>query len=90
VDFVFSFGTFVHIEPESIMQYLVHIRRVLKPQGVAVIQYAEKRKAAARNKPAFSDMTGEKMEKMAPMPIVAHNTRMLKHSNIVVFQKENE
>jgi SAM-dependent methyltransferase len=90
VDFVFSFGTFVHIEPEGIMQYLVHIRRVLKPKGIAVIQYAEKRKAAARSKPAFSDMTAEKMEKMAPMPIVEHNTRMLNHSNIVVFRKENE
>jgi len=32
-------------------------------------------------------MTAEKNGTMAPMPIVDHETRMLKHSNIVVFQK---
>jgi SAM-dependent methyltransferase len=90
VDFVFSFGTFVHIEPEGIAQYLEQIRRVLKPGGIAVIHYAEKRKPAARDNPTFSDMTAEKMEAMAPMPIVAHNTRVLKHSNIVVFHKPSE
>lgn len=90
VDFVFSFGTFVHIEPEGIRKYLIEIRRVLRSEGTAVIQYAEKRKPEARNNPTFSDMTGDKMEAMAPMRIVAHDTRMLKHSNIVVFKKEND
>jgi ubiquinone/menaquinone biosynthesis C-methylase UbiE len=90
VDFVFTFGTFVHIEPEGIMQYLGQIQRVLKPKGIAVVHYAEKRKPLARDNPNFSDMTAEKMETMAPMPIIAHETRMLKHSNIVVFQKESK
>jgi SAM-dependent methyltransferase len=89
VDFVFTFGTFVHIEPDGIMEYLIHIRRVLKPGGIAVVHYAEQNKKAARRNPNFSSMTGEKMEAMAPMPIIEHDTRMLKHSNIVVFEKQN-
>jgi hypothetical protein len=43
VDFVFSFGTFVHIEPERIREYLIEIQRVLRSSGTPVIQYAEKR-----------------------------------------------
>jgi hypothetical protein len=52
-----------------------------------VIQYSEKRKPAARDNPGFSDMTADAMVQMAPMPILVHDTRMLKHSNIVVFKK---
>jgi SAM-dependent methyltransferase len=89
VDFVFTFGTFVHIEPKGIAQYLVDIRRVLRPAGVAVVHYAEKTKPAACGNPTFSDMTAEKMVAMAPMPIIIHDIRLLKHSNIVVFKKEN-
>jgi hypothetical protein len=63
---------------------------VLKPDGIAVIQYAEKRKPTARDNPTFSDMTADKMEAMAPMRIAAHDTRMLNHSNIVVFKKESD
>jgi ubiquinone/menaquinone biosynthesis C-methylase UbiE len=90
VDFAFSFGTFVHIEPEGISEYLMEIHRVLRPGGIAAVQYAEKKKPLARDNPTFSYMTADKMEAMAPMPIVAHNTRILKHSNIVVFKKETD
>jgi hypothetical protein len=61
--------------------------RVLRPPGIATVHYAQKRKRAGRLNPNFSSMTAEKMEAMAPMQIVDHETRMLKHSNIVVFQK---
>jgi ubiquinone/menaquinone biosynthesis C-methylase UbiE len=87
IDFVFSFGTLVHIEPHDIRQYLDEIRRVLRPGAIAVVQYAEKSKPAARRLPAFSDMTAQKMKAMAPMVIVAHDTRMLNHSNIIVLRK---
>jgi SAM-dependent methyltransferase len=87
VDFVFTFGTFVHIEPKGIAQYLSDIRRVLRPGGIAVVHYAEKAKAAARNNPTFSNMTAEKIVAMAPMPIIIHDTDLLKHSNIAVFKK---
>lgn len=87
VDFVFTFGTFVHVEPEGIHEYLLEIRRVLRSGGIASVQYAEKRKPKAQINPWFSDMTADKMEAMAPMPIVEHNTRLLNHSNIVVMRK---
>ncbi len=87
IDFVFTFGTFVHIDPDGIRQYLGEIRRVLKREGIAVVQYAAKEKRAARFNKAFSDMTAEKMTAMAPMEIVEHNTRLLNHSNLVVFRK---
>ena len=85
---MFTFGTFVHIEPEEIAQYLARIRRVLKPHSLAVIHYAEKNKPAARDNPNFSYVTAEKMVAMAPMPIVAHERSLLKHNNIVVFPKD--
>jgi SAM-dependent methyltransferase len=87
IDFVFTFGTFVHIDPDGISQYLGEIRRVLKREGIAVVHYAAKDKPAARINPSFSDMTAEKMAAMAPMEIVEHNTQLLNHSNLVVFRK---
>ena len=87
VDFVFSFGTFVHIEPDGIAQYLAEIRRVLKPAGVAVVHYAAKEKPAGRLNRTFSDMTAEKLTAMAPMELIAHDTTLIGHSNIVVFRK---
>jgi SAM-dependent methyltransferase len=87
VDFVFSFGTFVHIEPDGIAQYLAEIRRVLRPGAVAVLQYAAKEKPAGRANPTFSEMTAERMKLMAPMEIIEHNAHLVGHSNIAVFRK---
>ena len=87
VDYVFSFGTFVHIDPEGIGEYLGEIQRVLRAGGVAVIQYAAKEKPAARNKRTFSAMTAERMAAMAPLPLIVHDTRLLNHSNIAVMKK---
>ena len=87
VDYVFSFGTFVHIEPEGIAAYLSEIQRVLRIGGVAVIQYAAKEKRAARDKQTFSAMTAERMIAMTPIPLLAHDTRLLNHSNIAVLRK---
>ena len=64
--------------------------RVLGSVYIALINYSDIRKFAARNRPAFSDMSAEAMNNMAPMPILVHDTRLLKHSNIVVFEKERE
>jgi SAM-dependent methyltransferase len=87
VDYLFSFGTFVHLEPEGIAEYLGEVRRVLKPGAVAVIQYAAKEKPAARHKRTFSAMTAERMAAMAPMPLMVHDTGLLNHSNIAVFRR---
>ncbi len=87
VDFVFSFGTFVHIEPERIRGYLSEVQRVLVGGGVAVVHYAEKSKPEGRKNAHFSDMTARKMEDMVTLGIVQHDVRLLNHSNIIVMEK---
>ena len=91
IDFLFSFGTFVHIEPEDIYKYLKSIQRVLKSKGVLVIQYADKTKPGGKNAKGFSDMTPNKMEgfiKDFDFKIIEHNTDLIGHSSIIVLQKK--
>jgi SAM-dependent methyltransferase len=93
IDFVFSFGTFVHIDPEGIDQYLAAIQRVLKSGANATLQYADRTKRYFQgrdNWDGFSDMNGPKMEAMLAargFTIVDHDQSLLKHSNVVVFQR---
>jgi SAM-dependent methyltransferase len=39
IDFVWSFGTFCHLSGDACKRYLEHVRRVLKPNGQAVIMF---------------------------------------------------
>jgi SAM-dependent methyltransferase len=93
IDFVFSFGTFVHIDPEGIDAYLAEIHRVLKPGGHATLQYADRTKPYFNkrdNWDGFSDMNGPKMEAMLAargFTVRKHDQSLLKHSNVVVFQR---
>jgi SAM-dependent methyltransferase len=52
LDFVFSFGTFVHIDGEGIAEYLRHLHRTMRPEAVGVIQYADKARKFFRERPA--------------------------------------
>jgi len=94
VDFVFTFGTFVHLEPEVIQSYLHHIERVLRSGGIATLQYAEKTKPAAQQIDIFSNMTAEKMEafvtQIPTFRIITHDVRLLNHSNIIVLEKRRQ
>jgi cyclopropane fatty-acyl-phospholipid synthase-like methyltransferase len=93
VDFVFSFGTFVHITPEGIDEYLGEIRRVLRRGGLASIQYADRSKRYFRRRSGyggFSAMNATKMEALVArraFEIVEHDRRTLNHSNVVVLRK---
>ncbi len=94
IDFVFSFGTFVHIDPDGIDAYLGEIRRVLRPGRTATIHYADRSKKFFSGKPAgyggFSDMDAPKMERFLAghgFELVEHDTRVLNHSNVAVFRK---
>jgi SAM-dependent methyltransferase len=90
VDFVFSFGTFVHIEPEGIDAYLGELRRVLRPGGIASLQYADKTKWPAARNPNFSNMTPDRMEALAAtrgFRLRAHDTALLLHSSIAVLER---
>jgi cyclopropane fatty-acyl-phospholipid synthase-like methyltransferase len=94
VDFIFSFGTFVHIDPEGIDLYFDQIKRVMKPGAIGVIHYADRSKKFFRDKEpgylGFSDMNAGKMEGLLSkhsLNLREHNVTLLNHSNIVVFQK---
>ncbi len=97
VDFVFSFGTFVHIDPDGIDAYLGEIRRVLTPGGSASIHYADRSKRFFAGRPpgyaGFSEMDAPKMERLVTshgFELVEHDTRLLNHSNVAVFRKPTD
>jgi len=95
VDFVFSFGTFGHLDPSGIDLYLSEIRRVLKDGGTAVIHYADRTKRFFRDLDereleAFSVMDRKTMEDLLSrhsLRVQEHEIRLLNHSNIVMFGK---
>jgi SAM-dependent methyltransferase len=93
IDFVFSFGTFVHIDPEGIDAYLGEIHRCLRPGGTATIHYGDRSKKFFAGRPpgyaGFSDMDAQKMESFLDrhgLEVLAHDRTSLNHSNIVVFR----
>lgn len=90
IDFAFSFGTFVHIEPDGIEAYLAELHRVLRPGGVATIQYADKTKPRGRENADFSDMNPARMEALAAargFRVRTHDTTLLLHSSVVLLER---
>jgi len=88
VDFVFSFGTFVHLDPPLIEGYLRSIRGVLKPGGQAVLQYADKTKPMGEVNEGFSDMTPGRMRELvggAGLEVAEEDTATLWHSALIRF-----
>jgi SAM-dependent methyltransferase len=87
VDYLFSFGTFVHLDTHLIEAYLANMRAILKPDATALIHYSDKNKIMGRN-PDFSDNTPEKMRKMvldAGYTITKEDTTTMWHSGIIMF-----
>lgn len=94
VDYVLSFGTLVHLSAETVQAYVRETARVLRPQGVATLQYADKTKARAQRAGAedegFSSTTADgfaRMAEAAGLTLLAHDTRALNHSNVAVLSK---
>lgn len=88
VDFLFSFGVFVHLEPHIIVSYLQNMRRVLKSSAKVLIQYSDKTKIMAANNPAFVNTTADSMRKMVSdsgYTIVQEDNTTMWHSNIMLF-----
>jgi SAM-dependent methyltransferase len=88
VDFLFSFGTFVHLDMEIIGQYLRNMKRHLKPGASVVIQYSDKTKPLARANPGFSDNDPETMRDLVSshgFEIYEEDTKTLWHSSVVRF-----
>ena len=90
VDFVFTFGTFVHLEPDLIAAYLVELQRVLKPGANVVIQYSDKTKPVAQENEGFSDNDPARMCEMitrAGYRILEEDRDTLPHSSVVRFTR---
>lgn len=86
--FVFSFGTFVHLEIEIIRKYLESLRRVLAPSAQVVLQYADQTKILAQRNAGFAktkpdDIRGALLS--AGFRIFEEDTTSLWHSSLVRF-----
>jgi len=88
IDFVFSFGVFVHLDVHLIDAYLRSFKSVLKAGGNIVLQYADKTKPMAKLNNGFAENAPEQMRKL----ILSHGYRIeeedtgtMWHSSIVRF-----
>ncbi len=89
VDFVFSFGTFVHLELPIIAAYLANLATILAPQGQAVLQYADQTKIMAQNNPGFAATTPEQMRHAvtaAGFEVLEEDLTTLWHSSVIRFR----
>ena len=88
IDFVYSFGVFVHLETELIARYLGSMRPILKDHAQVVIQYSDKTKPMARGMPGFSENTPERMRALIEdcgYVIHEEDSKTLWHSAVVRF-----
>src|SRR5438105_8012025 len=89
VDFVFSFGVFVHLDLDIIGAYLANLRTIIHPETEVVIQYADKDKPKAQQNRGFSDNDPRRMREAVESSgycIREEDTASLDHSAIMRFQ----
>jgi ubiquinone/menaquinone biosynthesis C-methylase UbiE len=88
IDYLFSFGTFVHFDQHLIEAYLKNMRSIVKPGANIVIQYSDKTKIMAQLNKDFSDNTPDKMRQMllnAGYKILEEDLTSMWHSSIIRF-----
>jgi len=87
VDFVFSFGAFVHMGLPLIEEYLRNLKSVVKPGANIVIQYSDRTKIMGQNI-GFSDNTPAQMRQLvlnSGYRILEEDLTTMWHSSIVRF-----
>lgn len=90
IDYLFSFGTFVHLDKHLIEAYLKNIKSIVKNGANIVIQYSDKTKIMAQLNKGFSDNRPEEMRQMvlnAGYKILEEDTTTLWHSSVIRFTK---
>jgi SAM-dependent methyltransferase len=88
VDFIFSFGCFVHLDTPIVESYLSNIRGILKPGGNAVIHYSDKTKVMAREPIGFAENTPDQMREMvtaAGFQVLQEDLTSMWHSALIRF-----
>ncbi|HWY14199.1 MAG TPA: class I SAM-dependent methyltransferase [Rhizomicrobium sp.] len=88
VDFVFSFGVFVHLDADIIRAYLANLHDVIHPASQLVVHYSDKDKPLAKQNAGFSDNDPRRMRAMveeAGYSIEEEDTTSLDSSAIMRF-----
>ncbi|MEQ5807385.1 class I SAM-dependent methyltransferase [Alteromonas sp. NFXS44] len=89
VDFLFTFGTFVHLDFAIIQSYMENIKPLMKDGGFFSIQFSNKSKPMAKTNPDFSENSPEKMSKLlSGLGFVPQNIddELLPHSTVISGQ----
>jgi len=88
IDFLFSFGTFVHLDVDIIARYLQNMKRLLKHNSNVIIQYSDKTKPMGKNLVDFSENDPDKMRALVlshGYSIFEEDVKTMWHSSIVRF-----
>jgi cyclopropane fatty-acyl-phospholipid synthase-like methyltransferase len=88
VDFLFSYGVFVHLELQTIDAYVFNMRRLVKHRANLVIHYSDMSKEMARQTKGFSDNDAPRMREVISkngFRIVEEDNDTLPHSNVIRF-----
>lgn len=92
IDFLFTFGTFVHLDVDIIDRYLRNIKPLLKQASNVVIQYSDKTKPLGKSNKGFSENDPDKMRELIlshGYSIYEEDVQTLWHSSIVRFGLAN-
>lgn len=93
VDFVFSFGTFVHLDMDIIDRYLQNMKPLLKPESNVVLHYSDKTKPLAKMNPSFSENDPDQMRNLVQSHgyyIYEEDIKTMWHSSLVRFGLRND
>jgi SAM-dependent methyltransferase len=91
VDFVFSFGVFVHLDIDLIESYLANLHRIVHPGTQVVLHYSDKDKPLAKENVGFSDNDPRRMRKLvleAGFRILEEDNTSLDSSAIMRFEPD--
>jgi hypothetical protein len=90
IDFLFSFGVFVHLDMPIVESYLDNIKPIIKPGANVVIHYADKTKIMAKLNEGFAENDPERMRQAVQTrgyEILEEDVTTLWHSSIIRFTK---
>jgi len=88
IDFIFSFGTFVHLDVEIIDRYLRNMKTLLKPSANVVIQYSDKSKPLGNSNEGFSENDPDTMKRLVSShgyTVYEEDIKTLWHSSVIRF-----
>lgn len=90
IDFLFSFGVFVHLDQDIIAAYLRNMMPILNAGANVVLHYSDKTKIMAQQNEGFSDNTPDEMRAMvkaAGYKVLQEDLTTMWHSSVIRFTK---